>query len=228
MRLRATVGILGTPNISGNDSANHANNQAAAAVRDGFIARLEEVHRRLRQAGLPRRREPTDCEPWSGEPFPEQDFHRLRRFAAHLALCGKPPLLSAAPPTNDALLREYCKTVPVSPQPFEHLVARLDWRGCYAPLDFERSIAPDAADETEIIGSAWRLREECESLALALRIPSDESPEETLRRLGQASNEPSRPREYPGESRVCAALLQACERSLNSGAILWCVAEKIS
>lgn len=201
---------------------------------DGLNAYLESV-------GLPPHVEPANCSEKSWQMYGYSGLHYLRRIAAYLDVHGKlpPPGDNNAP--DDPMLAEYYNLAnlsrgnffdrlfrrPPKTRTFDHLMQHSDAEGFYLPLDFPDVLIPDEELEIpgQLVGSAVRLKRECERLASELKLPLDLDPEaeevwEATETQGEGETHWQR---YAIESFTCLRLYAACKYSLHTGAaVVFC------
>ena len=201
---------------------------------------MAQVNEFLVSMGLAAHHEPEDCEFLSYDMGYSQ-IHYLRRIAAHLDLRGVLPSPGTLESSKDSVMDEYYKLADHGqpgilgrlfgrrPQTrtFDHLMLHSDAEGYYLPQDFPSVLFPP--DEFHIpggmIGSSFRLQEECKRLAIALQLPLELDPEaeevwQASTSQGQGATQWQR---YGIESFVCLRLYFAAQRSIQEGAaIVFC------
>lgn len=210
---------------------------AAAEVRRQFGHLNEFLHSR----GLPLHEEPDDVDPLSCSMYGYSGLHYLRRIAAHLA-AGRP-----LPPPGDekaskdpVLLTRYARNNPpgtlarhlgrisVFAHRFDHLIEHSDAEGYYLPRAFKHVLLaepPIWKIPGALIGSALRLKEDCEALAHVIELPLDLDPEsEEVWSATESQGEGERLwQRYGIESFTCLQLHAAANHALKTGAaVVFC------
>jgi hypothetical protein len=204
----------------------------------------------LTKAGLLLHVEPQATDVWSVSTFGYSGLHHLRRCAAHLHYAGKlpPPLAEGESPADDEYLVRYGiafeqenSGAPIgalaaeSDRPYDHLIMHSDAEGYYLPQRFAQVlIAGDQAFGW--VGSSYALADECERLAVALKLPrelltsSEHSafnaalkPKEGGLFKPKPEAEPSLWRAHPIAALLCAKLYCAATHSIRTGAaVVFC------
>jgi hypothetical protein len=202
-------------------------------------AEFSGLNRYLASVGLPVHEEPVDCLSWSHDMYGYSGLHYLRRLAAHLDLKGRMPDPGDETAPNDETLSEYYWLAAgkrrgvlgwfgVRPQPkirtFDHLIVHSDSEGYYLPMDFKDVLRPDDSFPVPggMVGSSFRLLDECGRLSQSLQIPqglSVDTAEAWMAEEGQGRGIEAW-RRYAIETFSCLCLIQACEYSIRTGAAL--------
>ncbi|MFQ6548888.1 hypothetical protein AADZ90_013095 [Aestuariibius sp. 2305UL40-4] len=209
--------------------------------RDTLLAEFAALNRLLSRHRLPAHREPANIDPDVWGMYGYSGLHYLRRLAAHLdADKGKLPepggVDSHADPILEAYFRDiegatggglrslFQKRKKVFERTFDHLIVQGDAEGVYIPLDF-----PDVLFDVDgegvrggMVGSTPRLLAECERLAGALSLPLEMTTKSEA--LWEASESQGHGKEtwqrYGIESFTCASLIEACRKSMETGAAI--------
>ena len=187
-----------------------------------FRATMARLNRELRAAGLPEHREPEQLEDgFSSAMWGYSGLHFLRRIAAYDAL-GHPlpdPGPNDLPP--DAIVDLYYQRAKNDKTlHYRHLMLHSDAEGFYLPTDFP-DVLPCRDRALGEVGSAPRLRAECLQLAALIGAPPDADPwsnkmQEAIEHQGQGEGW----RRYGREAHACLVLLQACDASIRTGAVI--------
>ena len=197
------------------------------------LKEFESINNLLRSRGLEPHNEPNDCEIWSCSMWGYSGFHYLRRLAAYLDSTGTLPPPGDDDIVEDPIIVEYLESVESEvpshkfKREFDHLIVHSDCEGFYLPIDFEHVLAADPSMEISggVIGSTHRLLKECEHIASILNIPSQlnsGSRELTEAAASQGAGDALWQR-YGVESYSCVWLIQACKKSIETGAaIVFC------
>lgn len=153
-------------------------------------------------------------------------LYYLKRMAAHIALYEELPQPVYSQSFNaDESYYTYIDTLGLSAENlrFDHLVFHSDCLGFYLPVDFETVIFPDIQLEIpgDMIGSSYRLRDECRIIAKYLELESEFrfQPDQFLKACEHPEGGALWQR-YPVESYVCIVLYQASLKSIQSGAAI--------
>jgi hypothetical protein len=205
---------------------------------------FENLNTALASANCKPHEEPTridtsshfSCEMWG-----YSGLHHLRRIAAHAAFGFSLPQPAGIDASQDTVLKRYYAEVTQPPSfisrlfgsrrgdrlGYQHLIVHSDAEGYYIPQDFQNVIFTD--DDLKIpggmIGSTFRLREECTELAKLLEIPAglDIESEEVWEAADDPSAGTATWQRYGIETFSCIRLLAACEASIRVGAaIVFC------
>lgn len=210
---------------------------------ENFKALMANVNQALSAEGLAPHHEPESVSSGdfiSLDMFGYSGLHYLRRVAAHITFTGKLPSPGDDDSSKDTLVERYytesleekapksfLSLLKKSPKnksfDFNHLMHHSDCEGYYLPLEFTNVIFPDPELKIPgaMIGSAYRLLQECERLAVALAIPQDmDSESDELWEAAQSQGEGEGWRRYGVESFTCVRLIHACEASIRSKAAL--------
>jgi hypothetical protein len=214
--------------------------EGAQSFRDE-LARLNDF---LASVGIAAHEEPAELpfrEVFSCQMHGYSGLHYLRRIAAHLDLRGELPPPGAEDSSKDKVMEQYYRLAErgqrgflgrlftgTSPaRTFDHLMVHSDAEGYYLPREFPSVLFPP--DDFQIpggmVGSSFRLKEECTRLAAALELPLELDPEaeevwEACDSQGEGDNRWQR---YGIESFGCLRLYTACQRSIKHGAaIVFC------
>jgi hypothetical protein len=202
-----------------------------------FRESMSRLNGFLVSQGLQAHREPEACPVSSYDMCGYHGVHYLRRIAVHLDLRGSLPPPGNDDASEDAVLENYLKLAegpgllgrflrrPSKPRTFDHLILHSDAEGYYLPQDFASVVSPPASLKIPggMVGSSYRLREECRRLATALKIDLGEDHDleanwEAIKAQLEEANE-----RYAVESLICVNLHQACEHSIRHGAaIVFC------
>lgn len=206
---------------------------------DHFRQQFEAVNQALKAVNLGPHHEPIepkDTLPWSGDMWGYSGLHHLRRIAAHQWAGNGLPPPGTVDAAKDAVAEKYYQRNGEPPASifkrvfgrasgqrprFEHLMFHSDAEGFYLPMDFEMVIFP--ADELKVagamIGSAPRLLQECQHLAEVLGIPSTAAAESNeVVEAAESQGEGEGWRKYGIEAFSCLQLIEACRRSISTGA----------
>jgi len=215
-----------------------ANDEEGAESFRQDLGRLNDY---LASIGLPPHNEPENCEVCSYDIYGYSGIHYLRRVAAYLDLRGILPPPGGQDASEDKVMEEYYQLAGQQktgllgrffrraprPRTFDHLLLHSDAEGYYLPQEFPSVLFPSESFEIPggMIGSSWRLRDECERLAAALQLPLGLDPE--AEEVWQASASQGQGdlqwQRYGIESFVCLRMYHACERSLErQAAIVFC------
>ncbi|HLU09248.1 MAG TPA: hypothetical protein VK003_06245 [Oceanobacillus sp.] len=225
MALTLTVGIL--PHVR------RYNPERLSYYFEQFAA----INHALLERGFPEHEEPEEIEDWSVEMYGHSGLHTLRRVAAHLwAGKGVPEPAKRGPAgvpdaSTDPVLGEYYDEVRSWLEAgvaryrmaYEHLILHSDDRGYYLPMRFSQVIfaSPTLNVAGSMIGSAQVLIDECRQLLGALGVPPMLDYESDAVR--EAVNNPGRGigwERYGIEVESCLKLMAACQRSLETGAVV--------
>jgi hypothetical protein len=208
-----------------------------------FGKEMQRLNEYLASVKLPPHNEPEDCKVFSCDMYGYSGLHFLRRIAAHLDLQSQLPEpgkkdSDGGGVSEDPVLAEYFRLAEkkgpglfdrlTGRQPkkrtFDHLILHSDAEGYYLPQDFPSVLFPpeEFGIAGGMIGSAVQLKEECKRLAAKLELPLDLDPEANevwfaADSQGQGEHNWQR---YGIESFTCLRLHHACERSINSGALI--------
>lgn len=198
------------------------------ACRD-YRKEFTAINQALHAAGLPEHQEPENITRYfSCEMYGYGGLHYLRRIAAYLGKGESLPQPGDDKAADDPVLREcYVPKGDYEPGRFDHLIHHSDCEGFYLPLDFSNVLYPAAALKIPggMIGSSYRLQEECLRLAQALELPLDLDPEseEVWDVIDSLDKADLVWQQYAIESFTCLQLLRACEASRQTGcAIVFC------
>jgi len=126
-----------------------------------LFPQLKVINRVLSAAGLPPYRGPRGGEHLCLRIGSYSTLAGLMYHVADLAIGPRP----AGQPYNEYLVEGYSKVYPDAEPPFQHIARHHDCDGYFVPVDFPRVL--DGGDELvgRFLGSAVRLRAECEDLA---------------------------------------------------------------
>lgn len=195
-----------------------------------FDKQFKLINKFLTANGIPAYTEPIEIgeEVLSFEMWGYSGLHYLRRFAAILAATGEMPTPGNDDAADDPILQKYYANNGSTSEKYKHLIIHSDAEGYYLPIDFSDVLFP--SDEWEIdgdgmIGSSYRLLEECEELAKYLELPTDIDPEsDDVWDSADAQGEGDLIwKRYGVESFVCLRLLLAAKFSIRTGsAIVFC------
>lgn len=211
--------------------------QLDPAGREFYRDELARLNQQLISVGLKPHLEPENCEAFSSDLYSYSGIHYLRRIAAHLDIYSTLPPPGKGDASDDPAIEEYyaraqeeCPEVSTSisnnqgKRTFDHLIFHSDTSGYYIPQDFSSVlILPDSTEEeVNMLGSSFRLKEECQRLAASIELPLDLDPEAEIV-VGatevQGEGETLWQR-YGIESYVCLRLYTAAKLSLKTGAAI--------
>ena len=205
---------------------------------DDVRKEIDSLNRFLESEGLPKHVEPIDCPVGGGEMYGYSGLHYLRRIAAHLDLHGELPPPGDQNSSDDKAIEAYYanfENPEVSffsrllgrkgfTRTFDHLLIHGDAEGYYLPIDFKKVLFPpeNFGIPGGMIGSSYRLLNECKRLAEALELPLDMDQESD--ELWEASDSQgegdSKWERYGVESFTCLRLYKAAEHSIKHGALI--------
>jgi hypothetical protein len=225
MGLTLSVGLLASMSRYTSDRLNYAYDQLAA------------INQVLLEQGLPEQQEADDLEVWTVDVSGHSGLQTLRRIAAHLWACQGVPEparrgIAGVPETStDPTLNAYYDEVqgwlrqgaPRYPMAYEHLILHSDDRGYYLPLRFSQVIFthPGLGIAGTMLGSAPVLMDECRQLLGALEAPPDLALDgEELHEIVINPGRGQGWHRYGIEVEACLKLLAACQRSLETGALV--------
>ena len=208
---------------------------------------LNEV---LRRFGLPEHQEPENfISVWGCSMGGYSSLHYLRRIAAYLWAgydipepgnrdAADDPLLlryydwinrtssqihfdsNPIPEYLDDILRYFQRDLP----DFPHLVNHSDAQGFYLPIHFDTVLSfPKSGIVGTMVGSCYKLQEECRILAAELELPLNVGLHDPI--VQAATSTPQgegdhKWQRYGIESYACLALYHACKKSIQTGAAL--------
>ena len=181
------------------------------------LENLAELNQALGETGRVPHDEPTEGEHWSWSFAGYSDLHYLRRLAAYLAINGElpEPCEDDEDPSECDMVDDYGIEAMTGGEPeYMHLMQHSDCDGYYVPLDFDEVLMPGEKDEIGevMIGSSYRLKEECEQLAAVLELPLNIDD----RKLDEVLCSPAVASRFPREAYVCWVLHQAACKSVES------------
>ena len=201
---------------------------------NGVRVELENVNALLEIAGLPLHHEPEDIagtgREWYGRIGRWGAIHALRGFAAHIALTGEIPVEAddlsaphfAGPYQADVMTDGITLIHPGRSKVgswFDHLILHADSEGFYVPVDF-----PDVLCNVPVgmLGSSYRLLEECDLLARYLDIPPDLPMEDDplSDAIGELKDATTTWQRFSWETWACQNLRQGARKSIAAGAAL--------
>jgi hypothetical protein len=197
--------------------------------RSELVAQFKAINDRLALNNLPLHMEPqTPATNFTCQMWGYSGLHTLRRIAAHLQKADSVPPPLGKDDSEDPVMKAYYdnfESLTLGPKPtFEHLIGHSDAEGFYVPVDFEHVLFDEDGSKLwgDMLGSTYRLREECKLIATRLEMPigidveSDE--------LWEAAEAKSSPgplwKQYGIETFCCLRLLKACEISLQEKAVI--------
>jgi hypothetical protein len=210
-----------------------------------YLEQFRQVNKVLKKAGVGEHFEPEDIayrDTFSCDMWGYSGLHYLRRIAASLALGkGLPEPGTKDTYKDETVDRYYEKAADSSVGFFEaffsakvrsdldyqHLIMHSDCEGYYIPLDFEDVLDCPKRYKIEggLLGSTYRLYDECKELARHLEIPLELDHEsERVEIAGESQGcGSSKWERYGIESFTCLRMLRACEASLKfKAAIVFC------
>ena len=171
--------------------------------------------------------------------FGYSGLHYLRRLAAYMDSTSRLPPPGDDNSSKDAVLQQYYQAADGAKpslmsrfltrkhkfqRAFDHLILHGDAEGFYLPIDFDAVLFLEDIPG-QMVGSSHRLLSECRRIATTLGIPSDLV--ETSDALWEAADSqcdgPTTWQRYGIESFSCVCLMQACKKSMETGAaIVFC------
>ncbi len=214
---------------------------------EGYDYQLDQfckVNKALKKAKVGEHCEPEDIafrDTFSCDMWGYSGIHYLRRIAAYIALgkglpepgnenTYKDGMIDSydevAANSNTGLLKSLFSMRLPNELDFQHLIMHSDCEGYYIPLDFEDVLLCPKRFKIAgaMLGSTYRLYDECKELARHLELPL-ELDYESERLLNAGENQGSglsKWERYGIESFTCLRLLRACEASLKyKGAIVF-------
>lgn len=214
MGLSLTVGLLAS--VRGHDE------QSVAHYRKEF----DTLNRYLLKRNLPVHFEPEHCETWGTDMGGYLALHYLRRLAAHWDHHGKLPAPGDPDAAKDPLLQSYYRSWERRDldRNFDHLIIHSDAEGYYLPVRLPAVLVPSEAYPVAggYVGSSPRLLEECITLAKALQLPLETSPNseeaiEAVRNQGKGKRLWQR---YGVECVTLLRLMHGAAHSVRTGAAL--------
>jgi hypothetical protein len=215
MGLNIEVGIVA--DILENDE------EGAEHFRQEFVT----LNRFLTSIQMKAHVEPEKVEVWSSEMYGYSGLHYLRRVAAHLHYTQSLPAPGDQNAPKDPILDRYFSDFDDSDPrkafgAYDHLIIHSDAEGFYIPQDFARVLIPGDAYPIAggTVGSSQHLRDECQKIATALRLPLDLDPEDE-RVFEAAESQGSGDTiwmRYGIESYSCLRLYRAANHSIKTGA----------
>ncbi len=198
---------------------------------EDFKKQFDFINDFLQANGLPLHAEPlglSEEEILSYDMWGYSGLHYLRRVAAIVAETGKMPEPGDDNAADDPILQKYYANQGSDQKRFAHFIIHSDAEGYYLPIRFDDVLFPPEDSEIDgdgMIGSSYRLLEECGELAKLLEVPLDidpESDEVWLAADAQGESDVTW-KKYGIESFVCLRLISAAKYSIETGAaIVFC------
>jgi hypothetical protein len=209
------------------------------------LEQFSKINKVLKKAGIDEHCEPEDIafkDTFSCDMWGYSGIHYLRRIAAYLAQGKGLPEPGDEDTYKDSMVDSYYEVAANSNTglfkslfsirlpnelDFQHLMMHSDCEGYYIPLDFDDVLLSPKRFKIAgaMIGSTYRLYDECKELAKHLELPL-ELDHENERLLNAGENQgsgSSKWERYGIESFTCLRLLRACEVSLkHKAAIVFC------
>ncbi len=209
------------------------------------LEQFRKINQVLKKAGIEEHCESEDIalnDTFSCDLWGYSGLHYLRRIAAYLAQGKGLPEPGDNNADKDPMVDSYYEIVTGSSTnifkalfskkmqrklAFQHLIIHSDCDGYYIPLDFEDVL--DCPERLKIagdmLGSTYRLYDECKELARHLELPLelDHESEQLFNAAENQGGGSSKWERYGIESFTCHRLLHACEESLKyKAAIVFC------
>ncbi|RYD60673.1 MAG: hypothetical protein EOP84_36695 [Verrucomicrobiaceae bacterium] len=217
MGLSIEVGIVA--DLLENDEEGAAHFQEEFSTLSGYLASV----------GLHPHTDPSEMDVISWDMYGYSGLHYLRRLAAHLHYSGTLPSPGDQTASQDPLPQRYFSEFEVSDLEkafggFDHLIIHSDAEGYYIPQNFETVLIPGETCPIAggMIGSSYRLRDECIRIAGAIGLPLDLVPEDDQvfdAAESQGSGAATWER-FGVESYCCLRLYKAAQHSIHTGAAI--------